>query len=91
MKENKQRDRKIEELCAKFFIIFCFGYMLTNTFVIKFLLGFYFAGLFIYPIFPQTEELWTDDAYLTWPLDIRETPSMNLNREDVGFRRGDQS
>ena len=51
MKENKQRDRKIEELCAKFFVIFCFGYMLTNTFVIKFLLGFYFAGLFIYPNF----------------------------------------
>ena len=48
MKENKQRDRKIEELCAKFFVLFCFGYMLTNTFVIKFLLGFYFAGMFIF-------------------------------------------
>ena len=48
MKENKQRDRKIEELCAKFFILFCLGYMLTNTFVIKLLLGFYFAGMFIF-------------------------------------------
>ena len=45
MKENKQRDRKIEELCAKFFILFCLGYMLTNTFVIKLLLGLYFAGM----------------------------------------------
>ena len=67
MKENKQRDRKIEELCAKFFILFCLGYMLTNTFVIKLLLGFYFAGMFIFMPhhFLLTYEV--VDLWGTWP------------------------
>ena len=69
MKENKQRDRKIEELCAKFFILFCFGYMLTNTFVIKLLLGLYFAGMsvnhFESPFISfETLEVWDD---FLWP------------------------
>ena len=92
MKENKQRDRKIEELCAKFFIIFCFGYMLTNTFVIKFLLGFYFAGLFICPIFPsKPRSFWTVDGSWPGPLKFEITPPYELGSEIDEFRRVDQS
>ena len=34
-RENKKRDKKIEELCTKVFVLLCFGYCLINTFMLR--------------------------------------------------------
>ena len=54
-RENKKRDKKIEELCTKVFVLLCFGYCLINTFMLRLVYFVYHHSKF--SLFQQTLKL----------------------------------
>ena len=43
-RENRKKDRKIEELCTKVFLLLCFGYCFINTFMLRVIFNVYYFG-----------------------------------------------
>ena len=61
-RENKKKDRKIEELCTRVFVLLCFGYCVINTFMLRIIFNVYYFG---------KSELWNLElvmAYLSFNL-----------------------